>query len=111
MRDHEVCRGWIPAEYLLEQVDAAIAEEYGYYNVSGDVIHRPRLRIAIVDPDDDAGAVRRTEFSIVEAVRGLDYETTVVESKPDAEDGFTIEVVAGDGLDRGFVWQEFKKVI
>jgi len=110
-RERQFCRGYIPADYLLDHVDAALAEEYGYVHVSGHAMQRPCVRIAIVDPDDDRGAVRRTEFSIIEAARGLRYETTVVEAKPPDDAGFTIEVVAGDGVERGNVWHEFAQVV
>ena len=109
-KPREECRDLLTPEFLVNQIEAVLAGEMGYFLADGTQVSEPVLQIDI--EEGHPSAIRATEFSAREACRGLNFRIGPAATSPGGHPPYLecrIVVQAGDMLNRDDVWAEFTR--
>jgi hypothetical protein len=113
-KTRETCHETLTPAFLLAQVEAVLDGETGYVDGEGKPLAEPLLDVVIVGGNPRPADRRRTEFSVRDVCRGINYRMCDGSSAPPSPAPYAtcrMEVPAGTLLNRDDVWARFTQSV
>lgn len=109
---NESCHDLITPRVVVNNVDAVLRGEYGYYHVRGSQLVPPKIHFVVDTSRGSSDDLETTLASIRTATRGVDFSVSVDRGSRDEDiDKCIAYVDAGTAVSRFYVWEKMKETM